>query len=269
MKLSFAISVQDTKFESVAGGNWRENINLMARLGFQGIELAIRNPKSIDSNELQSLLGKLDLKLVAIGTGQVYFDDGLSLSDPKESVRSGALSRLKELIDLAKIFDCQIIIGLIRGNLGEGSERQLKMEHLKDSILETADYAQKGNVTLIVEPLNRYECDCFNRAEEVINFIQETKCPNLKLLLDTFHMNIEEKDICETLINSKEYLSHVHIADSNRRCPGEGHLDFSEIISVLKQINYCGYLSGEMLSPLDLKRTMEDYISRMGEILDG
>ncbi len=139
MKLSFAISVQDTKFKSVAGGNWRDNIDLMARLGFQGIELAIRNPESIDYNDLQSILGKLDLKLVAIATGQVYIDDGLSLSDHQESVRSRALSRLKGLIDLAKIFNCQIIIGLIRGNLGEGNERQLKMDSFYKTNIRIGD----------------------------------------------------------------------------------------------------------------------------------
>ncbi len=235
MKHSFVISFQDSRFGSVAHGHWQENMEVMSSSGFQGVELAVRNPELVPANELASLLEKYRLELVAIGTGQVYVDDGLSLSDRDGAVRDKALARLKGLIDLAGIFHCQIIIGLIRGSVGKDYQRQTGLKYLRDSVVAAAGYAKERNVILTIEPINRYETDCFNQAGEVISFIRETGCHNLRLLLDTFHMNIEEKDICGTLIGAKDYLSHIHIADSNSRCPGEGHLDFSKIVDTLSR----------------------------------
>ncbi len=160
MKLSFAISFQDSRFESVAGGQWKENLEAMYSLGFQGVELAVRNPELVPANELASLLEKYRLELVAIGTGQVYVDDKLSLSDHDGAVRDKALTRLKGLIDLAGIFHCQIIIGLIRGSVGKDHQRQTRWNYLRDAIIAAAGYAEERNVILTIEPINRYETDC-------------------------------------------------------------------------------------------------------------
>ena len=128
---------------------------------------------------------------------------------------------------------------------------------------------QKKKVILTIEPLNRYECNFLNRADEIVELIKQIKSPNLKILLDTFHMNIEEKNLRDTIIETRENISHVHIADSNRKYPGMGHIDFIEICRTLREINYKGFISGEMLPSPNLETAMKQYIAKMKEVING
>lgn len=249
MKLSFAISLQETNFNYIVNNeNWQKKIKLLADLGYNGVELGIRDPERLDTEALRGVLDNNELELSAIGTGQAYIDEGLSLSSLNSNIRMDAIKRIERHIDLANLFNTQVIIGLIRGtkDMQKSLDRQ-SSNNLLDSMKHICDYAVLKNIILTVEPLNRYETSFVNNVEEAIDFINKIKCDNLKILLDTFHMNIEEKDLVEPIQKGIRYLSHFHLADNNRRCPGDGHLDFNHIIAHLKQLGYKGYLSGEML----------------------
>jgi 5-keto-L-gluconate epimerase len=102
-------------------------------------------------------------------------------------------------------------------------------------------------ITLIIEPLNRYETNLYNDAASAKELIDGLAKPNFKLLIDTFHMNIEEPDMIGTILGAREYISHVHFADSNRWAPGCGHIDFKAIIAALKEIGYDGTVCAEIL----------------------
>lgn len=246
MKISYALSAQSTKFGSIAQGSLEDMFKVLSDLGFDGVELGIRDPEAVDIAVIEKLLQKYDFDLSAIGTGQAYVDEGISLSDDNEDVRTGAIERLKKQVALAKVFNSHVILGLIIGNIGSRpEERERKFSYVKHSLIEVSGFAAKDNVNIIIEPLNRYERDVFNTAGEVTGLIEDGACPALGLLLDTFHMNIEETDICGTIRASASSVKHVHLADSNRLSPGKGHLDFNEIIGTLKDINYNGYLSFE------------------------
>jgi len=109
------------------------------------------------------------------------------------------------------------------------------------------EFAKKYNIGLTLEPVNRYESNFINTLNEGIEFIKRADASNLGLLADTFHMNIEEVSIYDSIIQAKDYLTHVHFADSNRWAPGCGHLDFTKIVHTLKKIGYQGYVSAEIL----------------------
>ena len=246
IKISYALSAQSAKFESIAQGNLGEMLKVLSDLGFDGVELGIRDPEAFDIAAMEKLLGKYDFDLSAIGTGQVFVDEGISLSDDDKTVRTSAVEKLKKQVGVAKVFNSHVILGLIIGNIGsQPEEKARKFSYIKNSLVEVSEYASKNNVQIVIEPLNRYERDVFNTAAEVNDLINDGSCPALGLLLDTFHMNIEEADILETIRASASSLKHVHLADSNRLSPGRGHLNFREIIGTLKDINYKGYLSFE------------------------
>ena len=249
MKLSFAISLQETNFNYIVNNDrWQEKLKLLSDLGYHGVELGIRNPEKLNIKALKSVLNRHKLELSAIGTGQAYIDEGLSLSSLKDKVRTEAIKRIKKQIDLANLFKTQVIIGLIRGKIeGKKGSNDQYDKNLLNSTLKICDYALSKNVILAIEPLNRYETDFLNNVEETISFIKKTECKNLKILLDTFHMNIEEKNLVNPIQKAFKYLSHIHLADNNRKCPGEGYIDFNQIITNLKRLGYKGYLSGEML----------------------
>ena len=264
MKKSIVISVQPTKFSALAFKEDLEtNIKKIATLDYDGVELAVRDPASLDVEKIFKFVKDYQLEVPAIGTGQAWGEEGLSLSDPNEKIRRMAVERIKEQIIFASHFSAQVIIGLIRGIVKEGKTRHETEDYTVTSLRECAAFAINYNTILTLEPINRYESNFINTLEEGVDFVKKVSMPNVKLLADTFHMNIEEVSIYKSMIKSKEYISHVHFADSNRWAPGFGHLDFEKIVKTLIEISYQGYVSAEILPMPDqdkaAAKTMETF----------
>ncbi|MHB1276314.1 MAG: TIM barrel protein [Candidatus Humimicrobiaceae bacterium] len=238
--IAVSLSPTKTKFGPLLfSGNLDEGLKNAKDLGYQGVELSLLDSKNIDQKWLLARLEKLNLKVFAIATGQSYINDGYSLFDAEESNRLNAVERLKGHIDVASKLSAMVIIGGVRGKLTELVENK-KAEEVKGelALIECLKYAEKKNVILLIEPINRYETNLINTLQEGIELIEKLSIDNLKLLPDTFHMNIEEKSIEESLIKAKDYIGYIHFADSNRWAPGSGHTNFESIISTLVKINY-------------------------------
>jgi sugar phosphate isomerase/epimerase len=248
MKKSIVVSTQPTKFSALAfKENFEKSIRKVANFGFNGVELAVRDPKYLEVEKIINLLKECKLEVPAIGTGQAYGEEGLSFSDPDEMVRKMAVERINDQIIFASYFKAQVIIGLIRGKIEESVDREKAEEWTIDCLRRCAERAKEYNIQLTLEPVNRYESNFINTIDQGIKFIKRIGVSNLGLLADTFHMNIEEVSIEDSLIQAKDYLTHVHFADSNRWAPGCGHLDFRKVIETLKKIDYQGYISAEIL----------------------
>lgn len=246
------VSTPGAKFSALAfKEDFKESISKVAGLGFDAVELAIRNPLDIDVELIKELVEGKGLRVVAIGTGQAYGEEGLSFTSPSEDIRRKAVERIKHQIDFASNFGAQVIIGLIRGKASDGLGYEKAVEAFCRCMEECARYAEEKGVILTVEPINRYETDLFNTVEEVAGIINRLGADSIRLLVDTFHMNIEEPDIFESTKKVKDYISHVHVADSNRWAPGCGHIDFAKFIDTLKEIGYEGALSAEILPKPD------------------
>ncbi len=248
MKLSCVVSTQDARFSSIV---YREPFEIafkkIADLGFEGIELAIRDPLLLDMDSILSLPITYNLKISAIATGQAYGDEGLSLSSEKDEIRKRAIERLKTHIDLANKLRSQVIIGLIRGKKAVGLDNAIVENFLINSLNECLSYAEEKNVRLVLEPINRYETNLLNTVEETVQFLKKLNSRNLYILVDTFHMNIEEPSIIDSIRLAGNLISHVHIADNNRWAPGYGHINFKEVVQALKEVGYDGFLSAEIL----------------------
>jgi len=238
MKLSTVYSTQPSKFAAVfKSSNLEGNLKYFKELGYEGIELAIRDPEKLDLTELKRILADLSMPVAAIGTGQVFIDEGLSFSD--QDTKERAIERFKKHIELAKDLKCPVIIGCIRG-------KNVNKENFIESLKIVGDFAKEKKVVLLIEPLNRYETSYLNKVSEAVDLIKELGEP-FRVLLDTFHMNIEEPDLIETFKQAKDYIGHIHVADSNRLAPGSGHIDFASVINYLKEINYKGFISAEVM----------------------
>ncbi len=260
MKLSMVLSLQDTSFGAVFKAELDPLLKELRELGFDGVELALADPLEVDQREVFRIVSEHGLEVPAVGTGQAYLRDGLSLLSSDEGVRKKAVERIKNHVDFAQLFGAQVIIGLIRGGKSVGKE-------FIDSMRECADHALKKGIILTIEPINRYEVDFINNVEEAIDFIRSLGAKNVHLLLDTFHMNIEEPSIEKSIERSKPYLSHVHLADSNREAPGYGHLDFGSIIKTLKKIGYRRYLSAEILPIPDQHKAAQQTINLLRSLM--
>jgi len=264
--VSVALSYDPTVFSAVLfAARLDEGLNSAQKNGFDAVEIGLRDPEMmVDVSLLSEKLDKHALKLSAIATGQSYLHDGLSLFTEHEEVRKKAVGRMLCFVTIASRFGAYLIVGGIRGKLiGKESDHQRQWDLGIQALREVADFASEKNVTLLLEPINRYETNLINSAEEGLQVLTEVGAPNIKLLMDTFHMNIEEKDMSFTIGQLKDMLGYIHFADSNRYAPGQGHIDFNSIIDALDKINYTGYISVEVLPvPSD-----EKAISLSGEFL--
>jgi 5-keto-L-gluconate epimerase len=267
MKKSIVVSTQQTKFSALAfKEDLEKNIKKISLLGFDGVELAVRDPKYLDIERIIQMVNEVNLEVPAIGTGQAWGEEGLSFSDSNEVVRKAAIDRIKEQIKFASNFNAQVIIGLIRGVIKEGIFRDEAEKSTIDSLRECAEFGLERNVRLTLEPVNRYESNFINTLQEGAEFIDRIGVSNIGLLADTFHMNIEEVSIYESIRQSKNYITHVHFADSNRWAPGYGHLDFQKIVETLKEINYQGYISAEILPLPDQDSAAEMTIKTLNQV---
>jgi len=275
MKYGIVISVSKTKFGPVVfRGNLNENIVKASKMGYKGVELAIRKPEAINIDEVKKLIGENNLEVISVGTGQIYGEEGLNFSDPDKNIRDSAVKRTKKIIDIVNNFNASIIIGLIRGNIDGPEDFKNKLEIAEENVSqclgELMSYSEVEGTKFLIEPINRYEVNIFNRLDEVYDFLVKYKdmldLERIGILADTFHMNIEEPVIEESLRKYSGLIKHIHFADSNRWPPGSGHIDFKIIMDTLKDIDYKGYISFEMLPMPDpdtsAKQAIE-YIKRL------
>jgi len=261
-KLSIVLSCQPTRFHAVAlRGDFDHNLAFISRLGYQGVELAIRDPQQIDYTMLYQLLDCYSLEVSAIGTGQAWGEEHLSFTDPDLSVRQMAIQRFLGHIPFAAKLDTMIIIGLLRGKTQPGQDPARVEAWLVEALQQCAQAASEKGVRLCIEPINRYETDLVNTVASGLDLIDRVGADNLGLLLDTFHMNIEEADMGAAIRQAGGRIFHFHISDSNRRYPGGGHLDFKSILQGLREAGYRGYLSGEFMPLPDPDSAAERAIS--------
>jgi sugar phosphate isomerase/epimerase len=120
---------------------------------------------------------------------------------------------------------------------------------------------------LLLEPLNRYEADDLTTLDQAAQVIRELGAPNLKLLADTFHMNIEEVDLAASLRRHAPLLGHVHLVDSNRQVPGHGHVDMKAILQALLDTGFQGYLSFEVLPLPNSRQAAVDGMHTVQQVL--
>ncbi len=267
MKLSIVLSTQPAQFQAATfKGDLEANLARIAALGYDGVELAIRDPRLVDLDDLERLVRKYKLSVPAIGTGQAWGEDGLSFTDPDADVRRAAIERIKSHVPVAAHFGAIIIIGLIRGVIKPDVEQAQAMEWLVAALAECCAAAHPYGIRLALEPINRYETTLINNAAQGLESIERVGAENFGLLLDTFHMNIEEPDIEASIRQCGARIFHIHVADSNRWYPGAGHLDFKSILDALFATSYAGFISGEFLPKPDAETAARESITHLGSL---
>jgi 5-keto-L-gluconate epimerase len=268
MKISMVVSTQQTKFEAVSfKGDLAVNLENIAKLGYNGAELAIRDPKLVNGDALIQLLRQFNLEIPAIGTGQAWGEEGLSYTDPDIKVRESAIERTLSHIPFAKQTGAIIIIGLIRGTPKNGISQSDAAQLMLEAFCYCTQEAAKEDVRIAFEPINRYETTLLNSAKDGMDFIEKVASDQLGLLLDTFHMNIEEPNIEQSIAMCDDRIFHFHVADSNRMYPGAGHLNFPSILESLYSTGYSGYISGEHKSDPDAMTSAKlgiEYLRSLG-----
>lgn len=226
-------------------GSFDSCARLAAKLGYDGIELQIRDPLDYDGLAIRRMLDDCGLRASAVTTGMSYTFDGHSMSSRDAAVRAKTVERLKRQLDFAKALDSQILIGFLRGRREPGETAAEFEDLLSDSMYRTLEYAEKIDGVVCFEQINKNDGDLYNTTAETLRFIKKFNDPRLVYNADTYHMVTEEKDVTAAIKMSKGYLTLFHVSDPGRLLPDDRHFDFHEAAAALHEINYNGWVSIE------------------------
>lgn len=240
-------------------GNVEKNIKMMNKYGYYGADLFIKNISKKDIKEYRKLFFDNNSKVVtlfAIFLGQ----QGVKLTEKDKARRECNISLFKQQLDNAKLIDAEGLgLGYIRGMRDKEETEEEAMKRVTECLWELGEYAENIGTKILLEPINRYEINTCNSAYDSVDYIKRNHLKGVSLCLDLFHMNIEDKSIEESIRHAKGLIANVHAPDSNRRAVGDGHLEFTSILSALKDAEYDGYLTLEAFvnDEKDLERTMK------------
>lgn len=221
--------------------------------GFASVELAIEDPSHIDPGYVKAQLDKAGL--VCGSYCAMLGPDRDLRGDGQQQITS--LKYLMSCIDQMVVLGCPSLIGPVYSAVGRADavpkhEYARQWNMVVKNLKVLARYAQKNGKQVCLEPLNRFETDFINTCEQGLKMVQDVDSPALRLQLDTFHMNIEEKFLGAAVLKAGKHLGHLHACGSDRGTPGGDHTDWTAIAKALKKIKYDGDVVIESFIP-DIK----------------
>jgi len=209
--------------------------------GFDTVELPIEDPSHIDPAHVKQELDKYGL---VCGSVCACMGPDRDLRGTPEQQQTG-LAYMQTLLDQMVILGCPSLIGPVYSAVGRADavpEKEYKQQWktVVKNLKVLSKYAEKRGRVICLEPLNRFETDFINTCDQALQMIADVASPALKLHLDTFHMNIEEKDQAKAIKKAGKLLAHFHACGSDRGTPGNDHINWPAIAAALKSIKYQG-----------------------------
>jgi D-psicose/D-tagatose/L-ribulose 3-epimerase len=211
------------------------------RWGFKSVELAIEDPSHIDPKRVKSELDKHGL---VCGSVCACLGPDRDLRGTPEQQQT-CVKYIKTVLDQMADLDCPTVAGPIYSSVGRADavpaeEYRQQWKTVVGHLKELGAYAAARGKQICLEPLNRFETDFINTCDQVLKMVKEVGSPAVKIHLDTFHMNIEEKDQAAAIRKAGKRLGHLHACGSDRGTPGNDHIDWKPIASALKDVGYKG-----------------------------
>jgi D-psicose/D-tagatose/L-ribulose 3-epimerase len=230
-----------------------DRLELFARaaaLGFDVLEVCVEDPSRVTAAAVARAASEAGVDVLVCGA----FGPGRDVSAEDPSVRGQAGAYLRTCIDIAAEVRSPLVSGPMYATTGNtqmasDAERRAQWERAADGLRSAAAYAAERGVALAIEPLNRFETDLVNTTEQGVRLCRDIGADNVGLLLDTFHMNIEEKDIGTAIRQAGPYLRHFHACENDRAAPGTGHVEWDDVFAALADVGYRGDAVIESFTP--------------------
>jgi len=219
-------------------------------LGFDILEICVEDPDTLDTASIRARADKTGMALTICGA----FGPSRDLSSEEAPVRRNGLAYLERCVDFAAALGSPFVSGPMYAAVGntrmlDAPERAAQWARAVASLKTAAAYAAERSVKLAIEPLNRFETDLVNTVDQGLALIADVGAANVGLLLDTFHMNIEEKDIPAAIRRAGGHIVEFHACSSDRGTPGEDHLPWKAIAEALRDAGYEGPVVIEAFTP--------------------
>lgn len=230
-----------------------KDIEKLKQIGYDGIEIFLAEPEKTDLKALNTFLKDNELEcLGCLGVGP-----DANPASPDANIRQAGLDAIKRAIDALHSVNGINLCGPYHSAFATFTRNAPQEDELKrsaDTLRQAAEYAAQANITLTPEALNRFECYLVNTMSQLKHLVQLVDHPSLRGMYDPHHANIEEKSQKQAILDIEPVLSYVHISENDRGTPGSGHIQWDEIFSTLKSIDYQGWMTIEAFS-----RANEDF----------
>ena len=244
---------------------FRGNMETLRRLGFDGVELNIKDPETVEPGRLKAYLGEFGLVLSMLASGLTAKTYQLSLATADGARRKEAIRRTSRFLEFAHEFGGGMIAGLLKGAPQENDPGA--RERLAASVLDLAPVADRLKTPLLIEAVNRYESPVGHSLADTWDIARRAGSPFVQILPDTFHMNIEEANMEQALREHRACFTSLHLSDNTRRFPGFGALDFAKIIAILDNLDYQGKLAIEGNVRTSFAADVEVAMQHLGPLL--
>lgn len=249
IKIASMVGASDLETPTLApySGDLKQAFKKLSALGYDGIELMTKQPATLDGAALRQLLADNRLVLAGLCSGHVFGEDRLGLVTPELQIDPQAVKRLKEFVDLAAMMGPGTLVNIGRSRgLGDPQRMEDTLQMAAEAIQDLSDYAHPKQVRIILEPINRKEARYVHSTLEGVDLVKRVNRPNFGLMLDTYHMYLEDDDMLASLYAAAPFCWHLHISDSNRCYPGSGEICFERVIAALNEMGFNGFVGTEI-----------------------
>jgi len=227
-----------------------ELFSKIAEMGFDAVEIAVEDPELIDASAVKKGLKQYGLQAVVCGA----FGPTRDLTNEDTAIHENCFSYIRSCFDLCNILETSFLAGPMYSAVGKArmvppEQRKREWELAVKNLCIVCEMAEARNLEIALEPLNRFESDLVNTSADVIRLIDDISHPAAKIMLDSFHMNIEEPDIEKAIISAGDKLIHFQVSENYRGTPGTGQTRWDAYKRGLEAVNYNSVVSIESFTP--------------------
>jgi sugar phosphate isomerase/epimerase len=223
----------------------------LASLGYQGVELTASHPMPYTIEEVRALTRKHRLPVVSLLSGWSYANENLCLSSPRADVRQRAVDRLIEYAGHAARLGAVLVVGLMQGLRSDEADEAEANRRIASCLRPVADAGVERGTTVVLEPVNHLQVGFNHTAAEAAAMVERVGSPGLSYMLDTIHLNIEERSILETIRVHGRRIRHFHLCETNGGPFGTGNLDFPSVLRTLAEVGYSHFASVKIYRRVD------------------
>ena len=219
-------------------------------MGYDAVEIPVEYPEKIDAVKVRDALRTNGLTPIVCGA----FGASRDLTSDDVSLHRNCFDYIEQCFKLCKAWEASFLAGPMYSAVGKArmvsvEQRKIEWDRAVSNLQKVCTTAQQNGLMIALEPLNRFESDLINTADDVKKLVKDINHPAAKILLDGFHMAIEERDIEKAIVTAGDHLIHVQVSENYRGTPGSGQTPWHLFKSGLEKIGYKGVVSIESFTP--------------------
>lgn len=220
------------------------------KMGYDAVEIPVEDPTLIDAEKVKEALAQNGLKPIICGA----FGTSRDLTHDDPAFHQNSFEYIQACLDITAALGAEFLAGPMYSAVGKArlispEQKKVEWERAVNNLYKVCQMAEAKGLEIALEPLNRFETDLINTAEDLMRLIKDINHPAAKVLLDAFHMNIEEPDIEKAILSVGDKLIHVQVSENYRGTPGTGQTRWEAYKNGLEAVDYSGTVSIESFTP--------------------